>query len=677
MHLSSFIKALLVSTGALVLMFGIYQYERTQEQLIFQSSAERDIQIISSHLQARLDTTMHLTEVLAAFVRSETQFSQEEFDLFTAGVESGVQGIISLQLAPQGIVSFVSQLERNRAAIGHNLLGGEQQRVSALNAIEQKKKIVVGPINLIQGGRALIARQPIFEDEGLPGEKFWGFATVLIDIDLLVESVQLANPDAIFAIRGVGEDGQPSDAFIGKNSDFDTAVTSKDIQLGASSWRIALLDDPSVRLLREGGFIFTPWYWVFTLSILTAVFAVVYRTSEQPYLLRAKIAKATESLEATLEKMHDENEKRNRLYGMVAHELRTPVATISMLSTTDDQNEWLSHQGTVNIAATTLLDTIDDMRLVINPNLKRPLRYESFRIEDLESQIVASTQSTLSSSKFELIHQIEGGDLIQQRSYVTDVYRIRVATINLIRNACLHSGGNRVNLTFNIRFSAPDNTSLEIIVADNGGGIESEIENTLFDPEVRGQKTTAIGTGLGLHIAKTWIEEIGGSLKLVQAQPSACFQIVVPLINEDPNLDEGNQPVDETALRKLVKNWRVLFVEDDMMLRMIGSKFMEAQVAQVHPASNGADALALLESQHFDLIITDYFMPIVNGDELIKSARKLGFEGIILGLTAATLGDQVNVLKEAGADAVMAKPISRSNFYRTLAQAMQSDESPS
>ena len=172
MHFSSFLKALLVSTVAIAMMFGIYQYERTQRQLVFQSSSERDIQSISSQLQSSLDTTMHLTEVLAAFVLSDTQFSQEGFDLFTAGVESGVQGIISLQLAPQGIVTFVSQIERNRAAVGHNLLGGEQQRVSALSAIEQKKKIVVGPINLIQGGRAIIARQPIFEDEVTFSKKF-------------------------------------------------------------------------------------------------------------------------------------------------------------------------------------------------------------------------------------------------------------------------------------------------------------------------------------------------------------------------------------------------------------------------------------------------------------------------------------------------------------------------
>jgi two-component system, sensor histidine kinase len=72
---------------------------------------------------------------------------------------------------------------------------------------------------------------------------------------------------------------------------------------------------------------------------------------------------------------------------------------------------------------------------------------------------------------------------------------------------------------------------------------------------------------------------------------------------------------------------------------------------------NGRDALQKISDDQPDLVITDLFMPEMSGDDMIAALRKKGCDVPIIGLTAAAVGDDIHRLEQAGATAVMIKPL--------------------
>jgi len=90
----------------------------------------------------------------------QQQFS-DEFDQFTRTLDDLTSGILSMQIVPGGIVCYVSNIDRNSAAIGHDLLVDGARRDQVLRAIRDRRTIVDGPLDLLQGGNAIIARKPV------------------------------------------------------------------------------------------------------------------------------------------------------------------------------------------------------------------------------------------------------------------------------------------------------------------------------------------------------------------------------------------------------------------------------------------------------------------------------------------------------------------------------------
>ena len=79
----------------------------------------------------------------------------------------------------------------------------------------------------------------------------------------------------------------------------------------------------------------------------------------------------------------------------------------------------------------------------------------------------------------------------------------------------------------------------------------------------------------------------------------------------------------------------------------------------------------MLKQKHYDLVITDIMMPNMDGYAFVQAARKSGFKGPIIGVTAATLGNEFNKLKELGASDVVSKPINIDAINSAYDQAVR------
>jgi|GEM_PF-3169655 len=366
-------------------------------------------------------------------------------------------------------------------------------------------------------------------------------------------------------------------------------------------------------------------------------------------------------------------EKRNQLFGMVAHELRTPVAAIMMMVNQSSDAELLERKSDILRSSRDLLNTIDDMRMLVNPDLKRPIRLETFTVEELNEQISTSVASIVSATGMQYLQHNALPIRSATQSFSSDSYRVRHAVANLIKNACLHSEGSRVSLISRIYQDGLGDEYLQWVVLDDGVGIPEAMVQRLFSAGERGHSKSD-GSGFGLYIAKSWIEELGGSVNYLLRQGANLgseFRVTVPLVRESAESPVEVASESEAQRLKQFSELKVLMVEDEAVLRMLGQKLVGQVVASVDVAENGAVGLERF-SEAYDLVLTDYFMPQVNGPEMIKAMRAQGFKGPIIGVTAATIGEQRLDLLDAGADLVLNKPLTKESIIDAFEQLSQS-----
>lgn len=230
---------------AALILYSAYQWYRISIEAIEADLSKQAYSLaanIRGSIETELNSRLHVTYGLAGLVRSNERVNETQFQQFAADLANDRSSIMSLQLAPQGIVQYVWPYDRHKKAIGHNLLEDSRRKAAAEDAINSRKIWLAGPLSLIQGGEAIIGRYPIFKSNSIGDEIFWGFATVLIDFDQFKAEVginrELDNVD--IAIRGVDGQGNQGDAFIGDVSLFNSGAAIVDVQLPAGSWKIAV-----------------------------------------------------------------------------------------------------------------------------------------------------------------------------------------------------------------------------------------------------------------------------------------------------------------------------------------------------------------------------------------------------------------------------------------------------
>ena len=121
----------------------------------------------------------------------------------------------------------------------------------------------------------------------------------------------------------------------------------------------------------------------------------------------------------------------------------------------------------------------------------------------------------------------------------------------------------------------------------------------------------------------------------------------------------------------VAKSYRILVVDDSVPNRKMLARLLSRENHLVTEASDGCEAVDIIrESVHggnsaFDLILMDYYMPVMTGPEAIEVIRKLGFTNTILGVSGV-MDDDVNRFIEAGASLVLCKPISLAGMWKAL-----------
>ena len=251
---------------------------------------------------------------------------------------------------------------------------------------------------------------------------------------------------------------------------------------------------------------------------------------------------------------------------------------------------------------------------------------------------------------------------------MADELRIREVLLNIISNAVKFTkdGGT---ISF-VAENCPGNDEHHVIVryriSDTGIGMSEEFQSRIFDEftqENDGARTSYKGTGLGMAIAKQYVDFMGGKIEVSSRQGvGSTFTVEIPLRIAEQILTEK-----EEKLRKDMDlhGLHVLLAEDNDLNAEIAVSLLEEQGMIVTRAADGKSALLQFCNTApgtFDLILMDIMMPEMNGYETTKAIRNLpdrpdGKEIPIIAMTANAFAEDVQAALDAGMDDHVAKPM--------------------
>ena len=251
---------------------------------------------------------------------------------------------------------------------------------------------------------------------------------------------------------------------------------------------------------------------------------------------------------------------------------------------------------------------------------------------------------------------------------MADELRIREVLLNIISNAIKFTkdGGS---ISF-VAENAPGNDEHHIIVryriSDTGIGMSEEFQTRIFDEfsqENNGARSSYKGTGLGMAIAKRYVDLMGGKIEVSSRQGvGSTFTVEIPLlIAEHVETEEKEKLKKDMDLHGL----HVLLAEDNDLNAEIAIVLLEEKGMIVTRAVDGKSALTQFcntDPGTFDLILMDIMMPEMNGYETTKAIRNLsdrpdGKKIPIIAMTANAFAEDVQAALNAGMDDHVAKPV--------------------
>jgi CheY-like chemotaxis protein len=366
------------------------------------------------------------------------------------------------------------------------------------------------------------------------------------------------------------------------------------------------------------------------------------------------------------------NDNRKALFTFLSrmnHDLRTPLtAMLNMIGLIKEdpqrhctlENLELIQEAGEELKA--LLQDITDLARLEAGVLA--LKTAPFALRELLDQAVSQFASDAAQKNLDL--RIEVGKGVPDR-IVADKDRLKRVLLHLISNAVTYSekGGVVVRV---IRI-APEkelegHLDLQFSVEDSGAGIAESMQEQLFDrfliPAGDGLTKTSTGRGLGLALCKRLVHLMGGSLSVQSlVGTGSTFTFDLPVLGSEKPSDPapGSAKIDLTAFGPL----RILVVEDNFINLLSFSQMLERCGFSIESASNGKQAVDLIEKAPFDIVLMDVKMPVMDGLEATSRIRRSNNPRVrttrIVALTAYAMPEDRQRIMAAGMNDVVTKPI--------------------
>ena len=265
---------------------------------------------------------------------------------------------------------------------------------------------------------------------------------------------------------------------------------------------------------------------------------------------------------------------------------------------------------------------------------------------------------------------------VQHTALVGSAIHLKRLLMNLVSNAVRYNKDNG-SVTLSCReLEDKGNTAwFEFICADTGIGMSEAYQQHLFEPFTQEHSTarsTYGGTGLGMPIAKSLVDKMGGTITFTSKQgEGTTFHVILPFRICQPG--ELPPQVTKVPAPDALQGMRLLLVEDNTLNMEIAAFMLENAGAELTKAQNGQEALDIFRESpagFFDAVLMDVMMPVMDGYQATRAIRALERPDAaavpIVAMTAHAFTDDRQRAYEAGMTAHLAKPLESAVLIRTL-----------
>ena len=256
--------------------------------------------------------------------------------------------------------------------------------------------------------------------------------------------------------------------------------------------------------------------------------------------------------------------------------------------------------------------------------------------------------------------------------FTGDEASLRKVLGNLLKNAIkfTHEGSVWLRITPK-KALGNDYITVRFEVEDTGIGIDDVHLNKIFESfsqvDISSTKSYQ-GTGLGLAISKRLVEIMKGKIVVKSKEgKGSLFSFAIPLRTEMPE----EKPFDESKIIELLKEFRILMVEDNLINQKISKITLEKSGCKLDVANNGKEGLKKYIQNPYDLILMDIQMPVMDGLEATRQIRKFEKEqgerhAFIVALTANAMESDRKKAMAVGMDGFIAKPFNPKELFKIL-----------
>ena len=399
---------------------------------------------------------------------------------------------------------------------------------------------------------------------------------------------------------------------------------------------------------------------------VSCITLVVFVFSQMQYFSKTNI-KHYSKIYSKREYALEASEAKSKFLSTMSHEIRTPLnAVIGLSHILNDNNpredqkeniEALNYSGKLLL---NLLNNVLDFSKMQSTDIH--LDKIPTNIEAAVKQLKKIHQPSCDRKNIKLDVKIDSNLPL----VLIDVVRFNQVLNNLLSNAIKFTHQGKVSLIIKRKKSIVNEIILHVEVRDTGIGIPKIKQTSIWEAFTQASSSTTRiygGTGLGLPIVKSIVNAMDSKIKILSKVGKGSRFIF------DLKLDSAEETDIVTSNDKKEFDFegkKVLLVDDNLINVMVGKQILEKAKLSVAVANDGLQAVNQMKENHFDIVLMDIQMPIMNGYTATEEIRKFNSTTPILALSAAVFMEIKDKVRNCGMNGYVFKPFNPEDLLKEI-----------